>query len=88
MAFEVLLQQHSGEITILFLSTLVLVTLLILVPQLLRAQHHAKSVHSAAAPSMQEFGVFVHLKLASDKAIVPVGQLALGATFRQRQGPH
>ncbi len=37
MELEKLLEQHSGEITILVLGTLVLVSLLILVPQLLRA---------------------------------------------------
>jgi hypothetical protein len=36
-----LLQQHSGEILIFILATLVLGTLLVLVPQLLRARHQA-----------------------------------------------
>jgi len=57
MALEVLLQQHSGEVTILLLSTLVLVTLLILVPQLLRAQQHAIELKHAENMRALEQGV-------------------------------
>jgi hypothetical protein len=37
---EVFLEKHSGELMILILSALVFGTLLVLVPQLLRAQRH------------------------------------------------
>jgi hypothetical protein len=56
MALE-MLQQHSGEITILLLSTSVLVTLLILVPQLLRAQQHATELKHAENMRALEQGV-------------------------------
>lgn len=39
-----LLEVHSGEITILILAAMILGTLLVLVPQLLRAQHHANEI--------------------------------------------
>lgn len=38
------LEQHSGEITILLLGAMVFLTLLILVPQLLRAQQRALEI--------------------------------------------
>lgn len=38
---DVFLEKHSGELTILLLSALVLATLLVLVPQLLRAHQSA-----------------------------------------------
>ncbi len=42
-----ILGQHSGELTIFFLSALVLLTLLILVPQLLRAHHQNREMEHA-----------------------------------------
>jgi uncharacterized membrane protein YbhN (UPF0104 family) len=44
---EHFLEQHSGELTILAMTVLVLATLLIVVPQLLRAYHHATEMEHA-----------------------------------------
>jgi hypothetical protein len=44
---EQFLQQHSGELTILILSALVFVTLLILVPKLLRTHQHTIELNHA-----------------------------------------
>jgi hypothetical protein len=41
LSMEAFLQQHSGELTILFLGALIFISLLILVPQLLRAQQRS-----------------------------------------------
>jgi hypothetical protein len=41
------LEQHSGEVTILAMTVLVLATLLIIVPQLLRAYHQATEMEHA-----------------------------------------
>src|SRR5436305_8819462 len=41
---EILLQQHSGELTILILAALILGTLLIVVPQLLRASQRTQEM--------------------------------------------
>src|SRR5262245_47607613 len=57
MPLETLLQQHSGEMTILLLSTLVLATLLMLVPQLLRAQQRTNELKHAENMRALEQGV-------------------------------
>src|SRR5205814_4549317 len=44
---EILLQQHSGELTILMLAALILGTLLIVVPQLLRASQRTQEMQHA-----------------------------------------
>jgi hypothetical protein len=47
MTLEAFLQQHSGELTILILSALVLGSLLMLVPQLLRSHQHITELSHA-----------------------------------------
>jgi hypothetical protein len=44
---EHFLEQHSGELTILVMTVLVLGTLLVVVPQLLRAYHQAMAMEHA-----------------------------------------
>lgn len=44
---EAFLEAHSGELTILALSVLVMGTLLVLVPQLLRMHHHTAELQHA-----------------------------------------
>ena len=51
MDLETFLQQHSGELLILILSTLLLGTLLILVPQLLR--DHQRALEARHAENMR-----------------------------------
>ncbi|MGE3805694.1 MAG: hypothetical protein AB7K24_13540, partial [Gemmataceae bacterium] len=47
VAMTQFLEAHSGALLILLLTMLVLFTLLILVPQLLRARHHAAELQHA-----------------------------------------
>ena len=56
---ERFVEQHSGEITILLMGVLVAVTLLILVPQLLRAQQAAMQFRHTEAMRALEQGVLV-----------------------------
>jgi hypothetical protein len=44
---EAFLEKHSGEVTIVILVLLVAITLLIVVPQLLRSRHHARELEHA-----------------------------------------
>jgi hypothetical protein len=44
---DLLLEKHSGELIILILSAMVMVTLLILVPKLLQAHHKTKEMRHA-----------------------------------------
>src|SRR5262245_47475721 len=44
MFTELFLEKHSAEVTIVILSAMLLVTLLILVPQLLRANHQTQEM--------------------------------------------
>jgi len=57
MPHEVFVQQHSGEITILLVSTMLLLTLLILVPQLLRAQKQSIELRHAENMRALEQGI-------------------------------
>jgi hypothetical protein len=50
------LEQHSGELTILAMTVLVLVTLLIIVPQLLRAYHQSTEMEHAERMKALEQG--------------------------------
>ncbi len=52
---DLFLQQHGGSLTILVLSTLVFVTLLILVPQLLRVhQHTVELLHAEQMRALEQ----------------------------------
>jgi hypothetical protein len=68
------LEQHSGALTILILCTLVLGTLLVLVPQLLRAQQRALEMMHLERMKSLENG---HTPLASDDRSRMAGRIAL-----------
>ena len=53
---EPFIEQHSGEITIAIMGVMVLIALLILVPQLLRAQQRAWEMRHAECMSALEHG--------------------------------
>ena len=59
MTLEVFLQQHSGELTILILCALVLGSLLVLVPQLLRSHQHITELTHAEHMRALEQGLAV-----------------------------
>lgn len=56
MPMERFVEQHSGEMTIVLMGVLVVLTLLILVPQLLRAQQSALQVRHTEALRALEVG--------------------------------
>jgi hypothetical protein len=56
---EHFLEQHSGEMTILFMGMLVALTLLILVPQLLKSQQNALQMRHTEAMRALEQGLLL-----------------------------
>jgi hypothetical protein len=74
MPLDQLLQQHSGEIMILTLSALLLGTLLVLVPQLLRAQHSWQEARHTENMRSLEQGL---PPVRSDERSMSAGRVAL-----------
>jgi fructose-1,6-bisphosphatase/inositol monophosphatase family enzyme len=56
---DIFLEKHSGEVTIVILFILVAITLLILVPQLLRMRQHARELEHAEHMKALEKGLAV-----------------------------
>jgi len=69
-----MLKQHSGELTILILSSLVLLTLLLLAPQLLRS--HLKVVEIQHAEHMKALEKGISVRILDDRSLF-AGRTAL-----------
>ena|SRR5438876_909703 len=69
-----MLKQHSGELTILILSSLVLLTLLVLAPQLLRS--HLKVVEIQHAEHMKALEKGISVRVLDDRSLF-AGRTAL-----------
>ena len=69
-----MLKQHSGELTILILSSLVLLTLLVLAPQLLRS--HLKVVEIQHAEHMKALEKGISVRILDDRSLF-AGRTAL-----------
>src|SRR5437899_8550311 len=69
-----MLKQHSGELTILILSSLVLLTLLLLAPQLLRS--HLKVVEIQHAEHMKALEKGISVRVLDDRSLF-AGRTAL-----------
>jgi len=69
-----MLKQHSGELTILVLSSLVLLTLLLLAPQLLRS--HLKVVEIQHAEHMKALEKGISVRILDDRSLF-AGRTAL-----------
>jgi hypothetical protein len=72
--FDQALEQHSGALTILLLTTLVLGTLLILVPQLLRVRLHIREMEHKERMQVLDKG---HAPLTEDERSTAAGRVAL-----------